>query len=95
MVTFQAARLTRIGSKLRQISFETRVFGYQNCSMLELDSFVLFVNGATLRVSFSSVISIQSKSIELQFPVLNKMFYHKRMPSLNFEIRLTCGELFL
>lgn len=45
----QAARLTRIGSKLRQISFETRVFGYQTCSMTELDSFVLFVNGATLR----------------------------------------------
>ncbi|XP_071037251.1 uncharacterized protein [Parasteatoda tepidariorum] len=45
----QAARLTRIGSKLRQISFEMRVFGYQQCSMLELDSFVLFVGGATLR----------------------------------------------
>ncbi|KFM74361.1 hypothetical protein X975_10247, partial [Stegodyphus mimosarum] len=58
----QAARLTRIGSKLRQISFEMRVFGYQACSMLELDSFVLFVNGATLRSKLFGV-TIRSATV--------------------------------
>jgi len=60
----QAARLTRIGSKLRQISFETRVFGYQACTMTELDSFVLFVNGATLRSKLFGV-TIRSSTVIL------------------------------
>ncbi|KAG8181211.1 hypothetical protein JTE90_013177 [Oedothorax gibbosus] len=60
----QAARLTRVGSKLRQISFEMRVFGYQNSSMLELDSFVLFVSGATLRSKIFGV-TIRSSTVIL------------------------------
>ncbi|GBN22754.1 hypothetical protein AVEN_38021-1 [Araneus ventricosus] len=59
----QAARLTQTGSKLRQISFEMRVFGYQTSSMLELDSFVLFVSGATLRVSSNTLVSFDEMSI--------------------------------
>ncbi|XP_054718697.1 uncharacterized protein LOC129228084 [Uloborus diversus] len=62
----QAARLTRIGSKLRQISFEMRVFGYQASSMLELDSFVLFVSGATLRSKLFGF-TIRSSTVIMTF----------------------------
>lgn len=62
----QAARLSRTGCKLRQISFEMRVFGYQNASQLELDSFVLFVNGATLRAKLFGV-AIRTASIMFTF----------------------------
>ncbi|GFU00904.1 uncharacterized protein NPIL_597121 [Nephila pilipes] len=60
----QAARLTRTGSKLKQISFEMRVFGYQTSSMLELDSFVLFVTGASLRSKLFGV-TIRSSTVIL------------------------------
>ncbi|GBM24790.1 hypothetical protein AVEN_122287-1 [Araneus ventricosus] len=63
MQVLLAARLTQTGSKLRQISFEMRVFGYQTSSMLELDSFVLFVSGATLRVSSNALVSFDQISI--------------------------------
>ncbi|OQV17805.1 hypothetical protein BV898_08101 [Hypsibius exemplaris] len=51
----QAARVSKTGEKLKQICFEMRVFGYKDSNHMELDSFLLFVNHATLRPKLFSV----------------------------------------
>lgn len=51
----QAARVSKIGRKLTQISLEMRVFGYQTASQLELDSFILFINTAKLRAKLFGI----------------------------------------
>ncbi|XP_076324062.1 uncharacterized protein LOC143232463 isoform X2 [Tachypleus tridentatus] len=60
----QASKVTKTGRKLRQISFEMRVFGYQTASQLELDSFILFIKNATLRAKLFGVI-IRSATLVL------------------------------
>ncbi|XP_023209572.1 uncharacterized protein LOC111612574 isoform X1 [Centruroides sculpturatus] len=51
----QAARVSKAGRKLTQISLEMRVFGYQASSQMELDSFILFNNTAKLRAKLFGV----------------------------------------
>lgn len=51
----QAARVTKAGDKLRQISFQMRVFGYKNSSSRDLDSFIIFVGSAQLRTKMYSI----------------------------------------
>ncbi|XP_052217457.1 uncharacterized protein LOC127835188 isoform X1 [Dreissena polymorpha] len=45
----QAARVNSTCNRFQRIALETRVFGYKNCSLLELDSFLNFVFHARLR----------------------------------------------
>ncbi|XP_064639418.1 uncharacterized protein LOC135494975 isoform X2 [Lineus longissimus] len=45
----QAARTNSACAKFKRIALETRVFGYQNSSLLELDSFLLFVSNTRLK----------------------------------------------
>ena len=47
---WQAARLTAAARHFKQKSLQTRVFGYPSASQLDLDSFVLFIHSADMKV---------------------------------------------
>lgn len=47
----QPARLNSILNKFKHIALSARVYGYHNSSRDELDSFLLFISNANLRVN--------------------------------------------
>ena len=50
IILLQAARLNSVSNRMKKIALEMRVFGYKNTSQLELDSFILFVSQARMKV---------------------------------------------
>ena len=46
----QPARLNSKCNKFKQIALSAEVYGYHNCTRDELDSFLLFISHANLRV---------------------------------------------
>ena len=49
----QPARLNSKCNKFKQIALSAKVYGYHNCTRDELDSFLLFISNANLRVYFN------------------------------------------
>lgn len=51
----QASRITVWGNRLKQVSYEIRVFGYKSLTQLDLDFFIQFLNSANLRATICAI----------------------------------------
>jgi hypothetical protein len=59
---------------MKKIALEMRVFGYKNSSQLELDSFILFVSEARMKVTQLLFLLNSLKFYELNWYMLLSMF---------------------
>lgn len=62
----QAARVNSVSNRMKKIALEMRVFGYKNSSQLELDSFILFISQARMKVNNPrSMITVNIKDLSV------------------------------